>query len=141
MAQAQVSPFVEAAMSERARAEGMTARRFVWEPFTLWDSGSRGWRLQVTSLDVDDAVNAAVESHGHEATGYFWQDVARYLVANEAPGLADRLEYDPEADMFEAIGDRASLLRLSEVMHPVLTDPVAVGGVIDAATAAGVEFG
>jgi hypothetical protein len=118
----------------------MTPRRFVWGSFTLWEGDLGDWRLQVTSSDVDDAVHAAVESHGHEATGDFWQDVARYLVANEAPGLADRLIYDPEADMFEAIGDRASLLRLSAVMHPVVTDPAAIGGVIDAATAAGVEF-
>jgi Immunity protein 51 len=136
----QVSPFVEAVVSERARAEGMTARRFVWGPFTLWDGDSRGWRLQVTSFDVDDAINAAVASRGHEASGYFWQDVARYLVAKEAPGLADSLEYDPEADMFEAIGDRACLLQLSEVMRPAVTSPAAVVGVIDAATAAGVEF-
>jgi hypothetical protein len=40
--------------------------------------------------------------------------------------------------MFEAIGDRAALVRLSEVMHPAVTNPEAIVGVVDAATAAGV---
>jgi hypothetical protein len=66
-----VSAFVEAVVSQRARDEGMTARRFVWEPFTLWDGALGDWRPQVTSLDVGDAVNAAVASRGHEAGGHF----------------------------------------------------------------------
>jgi hypothetical protein len=81
----QVSAFVEVVVSERERAEGMTARQFMWEPFALWD-GHGEWRLQVTSWDVDDAVNAAVALRGHEASGYFWEDVARYLMRRRLRG-------------------------------------------------------
>jgi hypothetical protein len=124
----QVSPFVEAVSERTCACRRNDAPSLHVGAVHAVGRRLADWRLQVTSFDVDDAVHAAVESHGHEATGDFWQDVA------------DRLVYDPEADMFEAIGDRASLLRLSAVMHPVVTDPAAVGGVIDAATAAGVEF-
>lgn len=135
--------FVETAVSDRVRAEAGWGRYFVWEPFTLWPpvgGVDDNWSLQFSALPGTTAVGAAVESRGHEATGYFWRGVARYLVGTEAPELADNFEYDPEAEIFAADGDRASLLRLSAIIRPAVTDPAAVVSVIDAAIAAGFEL-
>jgi len=61
-------------------------------------------------------VDALAEKLGHEPNGYFWEGVARRLVATEAPSLEDQFDYDPEGDMFCAHGeDRAALEALSEL--------------------------
>jgi hypothetical protein len=83
-------------------------------------------------LPADDAVTAA----DHEPNGYFWEGVAQYL----APDLATVVEFDSEASLFCANGDRGPLARLQQVLEPYLSDPARAGQVIRDATAAGFEF-
>ena len=53
--------------------------------------------------------------------GKAWR--ATYLVQIEAPALADRISYDPEAGMFCAYGDsRDALEALAALMQPFTTD-------------------
>lgn len=116
--------FVELPVSEYVRSQGIAARQFRWGPFTLWEGrDATDWRLQLTSFDVSRAVDEAVASRYELADGNFWTEVAQHLVGMKAPDLAGGLVYEPESDIFEAIGERSALLELSQLMWPVVVDP------------------
>lgn len=86
-------------------------------------------------------VDALVEELGHEPNGYFWEGVARRLVATENPSLENRFSYDPEGDMFCAYGtDRGALEALGELMAGVATDSSRMRSLVAAADADGFEF-
>ncbi len=86
-------------------------------------------------------VDALVEELGHEPNGYFWEGVARRLVATEAPSLESRFGYDPEGDMFCAYGeDRAALEALGELMDGVAKDDNRMRSLVAAADADGFDF-
>jgi hypothetical protein len=86
-------------------------------------------------------VDALVEELGHEPNGYFWEGVARRVVAAEAPSLESRFDYDPEADMFSAYGeDRAALEALGALMDAVAMDSSRMQSLIVAADADGFDF-
>jgi hypothetical protein len=86
-------------------------------------------------------VDALVEELGHEPNGYFWEGVARRLVATEAPSLESRFRYDPEADMFCAYGeDRAALEALGELIDAVAMDGTRMQSLVAAADADGFDF-
>jgi hypothetical protein len=87
------------------------------------------------------AVDDVVEELGHEPNGYFWEGVAQLLVSTEAPMLAGRFSYDPEAGMFCAYGeDRSALEDLAARMGAVATDGDRMRQLIAAAEASGFEF-
>jgi hypothetical protein len=89
----------------------------------------------------DTAVDAIIESLGHEPNGYFWEGVATLLVQNEAPELADRFAYDPEGGMFSAYGtDRDALEKLGALMAAVANDPDKARALVDRAKQTGFEF-
>lgn len=77
------------------------------------------------------AVVEALRACGAELDGYFWVQVAQYLVETNAPELASDLSYDAEADTFEAIGHRGTLVQLSRLMRPVVLDWIAFMHEID----------
>ncbi len=86
-------------------------------------------------------VDALVEELGHEPNGYFWEGVARRLVAAEAPSLENRFNYDPEGDMFCAYGeDRAALEALGELLDAVAKDSSRMRSLVAAAGADGFDF-
>ncbi|MGW2092267.1 Imm51 family immunity protein [Promicromonospora sukumoe] len=86
-------------------------------------------------------VDALVEELGHEPNGYFWEGVARRLVATEAPLLENRFNYDPEGDMFCAYGeDQAALEALGELMAGVAMDSSRMRSLVAAADADGFIF-
>ncbi|WP_426512853.1 Imm51 family immunity protein [Dactylosporangium sp. McL0621] len=87
------------------------------------------------------AVDEVVEELGHEPNGYFWEGVARLLVATEAPELEGRFGYDPEGGMFVAYGtDLAALERLGTLLAAVANDPTRMREVVVLAEERGVEF-
>ena len=86
-------------------------------------------------------VDALVEELGHEPNGYFWEGVARRLVATEAPSLESRFDYDPEGDTFCAHGeDQAALEALRELMNGVATDGNRMRSLVAAADEDGFDF-
>jgi hypothetical protein len=92
-------------------------------------------------LDAGTAVDGVIEECGHEPNGYFWEGVARYLVQTEAPALADRISYDPEASMFCARAEsRDALEALAALMRSVTTDAARVRRLVTDADAAGFPF-
>lgn len=87
------------------------------------------------------AVDGVVASLGREANGYFWEGVARRLVATEAQHLDGRFGYDPEAGMFCAYGtDREALAQLGGLLDAVASDPDRVRDIVARAEAEGVDF-
>jgi Immunity protein 51 len=89
----------------------------------------------------DTKVDELVEELGHIPNGYFWRGVALFLVRTDAPLLAGRFGYDPEAGMFAAYGgDRAALEQLCTLMAAVANDGERLRGLFAAARATGFEF-
>ncbi|MFE2866716.1 MULTISPECIES: immunity 51 family protein [unclassified Embleya] len=60
---------------------------------------------------ADPRVMAVFERNGQCSHGYGWEGVARSVVRNRAPELADRFRYDPEGSMFVAYGTDPDALR------------------------------
>lgn len=86
-------------------------------------------------------VDALVKELGHEPNGYFWEGVARRLVATEEPSLEGRFGYDPEAGMFCAYGkDRTALETLGELIDAVATDGDRMRRLVTAADADGFDL-
>ncbi|GIG89404.1 immunity 51 family protein [Plantactinospora endophytica] len=70
-------------------------------------------------VDVSDVFEAA----GHLGNGYDWTGVARSVVRSDAPDLADRFGYDPEAGTFVAYGtDPAALRQLGGLLQGAFHD-------------------
>ncbi|THV26774.1 Imm51 family immunity protein [Glycomyces paridis] len=87
------------------------------------------------------AVDELVEQLGHEPNGYFWEGVARRLVADGAAELEGRFAYDPEAGMFCAYGtDRAALEALGKLLDAIAADGDEMRALITAADAEGFDF-
>jgi hypothetical protein len=75
---------------------------------------------------------AAFEAHGHSGNGYSWQAVAQHLVATGLPELAERIEFDAEADMFCARSeDRAALELLRDRLDRALCSRVELARLIE----------
>ncbi|WBB79866.1 immunity 51 family protein [Micromonospora sp. WMMD882] len=101
------------------------------------DPGKFSLLLQAGSTPVE----AVIVELGHEPHGYFWEGVAQVLVSTEAPGLAGRFSYDPEAGMFCAYGtDREALEELGALMTAVATDAERLRRLVVTAEADGFEF-
>ncbi|MDI1464577.1 Imm51 family immunity protein [Catellatospora sp. KI3] len=101
------------------------------------DAGKYSLLLNAGGTGVDEVVYEL----GHEPSGYFWAGVARLIVEHEAPGLAGRFAYDPEAGMFCAYGtDRAALAELGELMSGPATGADRVRALVALAAATGFEF-
>ena len=79
-------------------------------------------------LPADGAIRAA----GHELNGYLWEGMVRYL--------ADDVEFDSEAGMFSALGNRVVLERLQSLIDPYLDDGERVAATIREAEASGFQF-
>lgn len=108
------------------------------EPFFLDDEDPASVQLVLSTGDL--AVDAAVEECGHLPNGYFWTEVAEYLISSYRPDLSNVFEFDAEAGTFAAYGDRDQLLALAALMRPAVTDSDVVGALITTATSAGHEF-
>ncbi|XBB68218.1 Imm51 family immunity protein [Nocardioides sp. WV_118_6] len=110
------------------------------EPLRLIETTPGNWSLLLTA-GTAPAAEEAVMAAGHEPNGYFWEGVAQRVVAEQASGLAERLRYDPEGDMFVAYGtDRDALADLGTRMAVVAGDAAALTALIARAEADGFEF-
>ncbi|WP_234335058.1 Imm51 family immunity protein [Streptomyces sp. NRRL S-118] len=56
------------------------------------------------------------------------------------PDIAERLDFDSEADMFCAVGSLIDLKRLKTAVESVITSPEAVRDIIARAEISGFEF-
>lgn len=99
--------------------------------------GSYSLMLVTGTTPVDEVVSEL----GHEPNGYFWDGVAEFLAAEQAPDLAGRFDVDSEAGMFCAHGqDRSALEALGNLLAPVVNDAARLRDVVTQATNAGFEF-
>jgi hypothetical protein len=106
------------------------------EPFDLFADEDTDHQL-ILNADNDLPTDDAVEAAGHIPNGHFWTEVARYLISQNQPALADTIEFDPEAGTFAAYGNRDSLIQLHALMLAAVTDPHTITTLIDAAAAQG----
>lgn len=75
--------------------------------------------LHAGTTSVDELIGRL----GRAPNGYFWEDVAHFLVDTQDTTLKGRFSYDSEAGMFCAYGeDRAALEALAAMMSAVIAD-------------------
>ncbi len=95
-----------------------------------------GWVLSVPAGDVDGAA----AERGIDPDGFFWEGIARQLVAKKAPDLADDFTYDSDFENFAAEGPaKAPLERLSALLVSVCEDPAQLRRLIDVSSPAEFE--
>jgi hypothetical protein len=87
------------------------------------------------TFSCDLPVDAAIAAAGHDPNGYFWESVARYVFDEAAD-----VQFDSEAGMFCAVGDRSTLEALRLTMSGYLSDAAAVTALITRAEVDGFEF-
>jgi hypothetical protein len=84
------------------------------DPFILDETSPGVFSLLLRDLDV---VSRAFENAGHTGNGYSWEAVARHVLESTLAELAERIEFDCEADMFCAVSaDRDALAKLGSVL-------------------------
>jgi|SRR5690606_4432591 len=97
----------------------MYDEREIYAPLVLfeYDHNPGNYCLMLSDSHMVDVIDV-FEERGHEGGGYDWEAVARQIVRAEAPGLAQRVDFDPEAGMFVAFGsDLEALQLLGRHMH------------------------
>lgn len=106
-------------------------------PFRLVETSSTEHSLLLTAgqTRVDDVIT----SLGHEPNGYFWETIARFVARRGQLNVA-ALDFDSEAGMFCARGDRSVLERLGEMMAPLANGSAPLRAALREAEAAGVEL-
>jgi hypothetical protein len=92
--------------------------------------------LVTGGLPADDAVFGA----GHEPNGPFWDGVAEWLIQTRLQRLTGRVEFNSEAGMFCAYGDRSAPEQLGTAMAEIATDPDHARDLTAEAEAAGFTF-
>lgn len=91
-------------------------------------------------MDTDVPGAAALESTPYESTGFFWQSILAYLVAQEEPKLHGRYEEDSESDTLGALASRRVAKKLHDLLEPYARDPQMLRTLLQEAAAAGHEF-
>lgn len=86
----------------------------------------------------ETAVDDTIEKAGHEPNGYFWEGVARFILQGHT--LEEKLEFDPEAGMFVAIGAKKDLEQFVALLQPYTQDAKAIKQLIAKAKQADFEF-
>jgi hypothetical protein len=85
-------------------------------PLKLFSTSPGNFSL-ILSDDKMVGVADLFVAAGQMGHGYDWESVARTAVRLDAPDLADRFRFDPEAGMFCAYGsDEAALRALGELL-------------------------
>ncbi|MBY8887336.1 immunity 51 family protein [Streptomyces sp. PTM05] len=86
--------------------------RTTYAPLLLaeYGEGSGSYYLMLTD-DAMASVMDAFAAAGGYGNGYGWHGVARSAVRADAPDLADRLAYDPEAGTLVVRSDDVEALR------------------------------
>lgn len=109
------------------------------DPFDLYDDEDPESEL-ILNADEDLPGDAAVEAAGHIPNGHFWTAIAKYLISQNQPSLADTIQFDPEAGTFAAYADRNSLIQLHTLMLPAVTDPAIITKLIQDAATQGIDL-
>jgi Immunity protein 51 len=93
-------------------------------PFDLAEDEDDPGHYSLILSDEDmGEVTDVFEEFDYYGNGYGWEGVARTVIARHAPEIADLVDYDPEAGMFEAHGDdREALERLGALLHKAFHD-------------------
>jgi hypothetical protein len=98
------------------------------DPFSLIETTPGAFSLLLRDLD---ATASTFEAAGHTGNGYSWQVVAQHLLETNLTDIADRIEFDPEADMFCAYGtDQRALAQLGERLSDFVRHPKQLAKVI-----------
>lgn len=104
-----------------------------YAPFLLTETSPGKYSLLLTDNKMGPAA-APIAAADREPNGYAWTDIASHLVATEAPALAGRFGFDPEAGMFCAYGtDLEGLQALAAIVSRVFHDHPALAAAAKAA--------
>ena len=74
-------------------------------------------------LDEFDQCAEVFEEMDYDGGGYGWHGVADAIIRLNAPHLAGKIEFDPEASLFVAYGpDRAAIEELARLLKSAIDD-------------------
>ena len=93
-----------------------------YAPFTLIAGDNPSLILSDDDMSLRVSVFEEKEDEGWLGNGYDWTAIARVVVDEKIPDAKDKLEFDPEAGMFCALGSIESLERLGAEMKKVFDD-------------------
>jgi len=82
------------------------------EPFKWVDHGEGKASVILSAGLYKNEVFAERADDGFEGSGYDWGSLAAVFLEEKMPHLADRVKFDPEADMFAAYSDDVEALEL-----------------------------
>jgi hypothetical protein len=90
-----------------------------FEPFILTKASQPSLLLTGRGMALKTPI---FEARGWLGGGYDWASIARVILVESLPDLADIIKFDPEADTFSAHGPREAMLRLGAEMLRVYKD-------------------
>src|SRR5262249_37194554 len=102
----------------------MSADKTTFAPFLV--AGGDLATLLLVDRDMGSKF-ALFEARRWIGNGHDWASVARLVLAERLPELADVVRFDSEAGMFAAYGPRAAMMRLGAEMRDVYADDAALG--------------
>ena len=93
-----------------------------YAPFILITGEHPSLILSDNDMSLMMSVFEESEDEGWLGNGYDWTSIAQVVLEEKLSDLKDKLEFDPEAGMFSAVGSIDSLRRLGEEMKKVFDD-------------------
>lgn len=107
-----------------------TDRTFAPLVFFEYDHQPGSYCLQLSDSHMVEVMDVFEECDQY-GNGYGWTGVARSVIQAEAPELADRVDFDPEAGTFVAHGtDPEALRRLGVLLQAAFRDRTRLAALI-----------
>src|ERR1700690_2560945 len=99
-----------------------TSDKSIYTPLILFTGENPSLIISDKDMVLRSPIFEERENEGWNGNGYDWTSVARVILDEKLPELKGKLEFDPEAGMFCAIGSTESLKRLGEEMKKGFDD-------------------
>ena len=91
--------------------------------FKITKDDDGGFLLSFDDFSASPAIDEAFEKAGYEGGGYGWHGVVEALVRMQAPHLASKLDYDPEASSLTISStSHEALVQVGALMRDAMTD-------------------
>ncbi len=94
----------------------------IYAPFILKTGLHPSLSMSDKDMSLRESVFEERKDEGWSGNGYDWTSIAPVIIGEKLPDLEGRLQFDPEAGMFSAIGPIEALEHLGAEMKRVFDD-------------------
>ncbi len=98
------------------------ADKSTYAPFIFRSGVHPSLILSDQDMSLRESIFEEKKDEGWSGNGYDWTSIAQVIIDEKLSDLKGRLEFDPEAGMFSAIGPSEALERLGAEMKRVFED-------------------